>query len=332
MNLLPSPAAFAVAALVSLPFSPAVQAETLRVIVSWPSTLGQVSELLPEFQRGVTEATGGAITFHNSGPEVIPPFEQLEPLSQGVFDLHYGSPTYHQAQTGVGAVIDGLLKTDPEALRASGVMDFINDYYRQNFGVEVLALFSAPQNQFVLRAPLSENGRLDGLKIRTVAAFEGLTRALGGSPVAMAAAEAYAAIERGVIDGAAWPIHAAADYRLYEVADYITRPGFGHTSLVLMVNAARFDALPEEHRTILREQARALEQNGAAFMAALAESQTATMLENGVEIVEFPPEVASEIGRNYFEGTLALARNSQPAAVDALVEFARSAGMMLDQE
>lgn len=211
-------------------------------------------------------------------------------------------------------------------------MDFINAYYRANFGVEVLALFAAPQNQFVLRAPLSADGRLDGLKIRTNAAFEGMTRALGGSPVAMAAGDAYAAIERGVIDGAAWPIHAAADYRLYEVANYITRPGFGHTSLVLMVNAARFDALSEAHRTTLREQARILEQQGAAFMDTLAESQTATMLENGVEIVEFPPEISAEIGWNYFEGTLALARNSQPGAVDALVEFARAAGMMLDQQ
>lgn len=98
MNFLPVRGMLAVAALVTLPFAAAAET-TLRVIVSWPSTLGQVSELLPEFERRVTEATAGEVRFHNSGPEVIPPFEQLEPLSQGVFDLHYGSPTYHQAQS-----------------------------------------------------------------------------------------------------------------------------------------------------------------------------------------------------------------------------------------
>lgn len=302
-------------------------AETaLRVITGWAPNVAYVSGIFPEFKAAVTEATRGEVTFQESGPEVVPPFEQLQPLSSGVFDLMYSTPAYHQAQTGVGAAVDGLLNTDTQALRDSGVMDYLNDYYRQNYGTEILALVPAPANQIILAEPL-EGDTLEGLKIRSNAAFEGMVRQLGGAPVSMSPTDAYAALEKGVLDGIAFPIHAAADFRLYEVGNYMTRPGFGHSTVILMANTASLEALPDDQEQAIRDAALEMERKGTEFMVELGKSQEATMLENGVEVIEFSPELAAEMERMFQEGSLEVARRSNPEAVDSLMSFAEEKGM-----
>lgn len=308
---------------------PASAETTLRLITGWSPNVSYVSGILPGFEAAVTEATGGEVVFQQSGPEVVPPFEQLQPLSAGVFDLMYSTAAYHQAQTGVASIVDGLLVADPEAIRASGVFAHIATYYRDTFGVELLAMIPAPANQIILREPLAGDS-LEGLRIRTNAAFEGMVRQLGGEPVSMSPADAYAAMERGVLDGIAFPIHAAADFRLYEVGHYMTRPGFGRSGIVLMANAARFDSLPEETRTVIHDAALEMERAGTAFMTGLGQSQEQIMLDNGVEIVEFSPELAARIHEMFVEGTLAIARRSAPEAVDEVVGAAREAGVLDD--
>ena len=324
MTIIGYGAAFAAA--LALAGSAASAETTLRVVSGWPSTIAQVSGILPAFEEAVTRATDGDITFQDSGPETVPSFEQLQPLSAGVFDLMYSTPAYHQSQNGIFAALDSLVNTDPQALRDSGARDIIDKQMRDEFGVVLLAYFAAPANTIILRDPLRTDN-LDGLKIRTNPAHEGMVRALGGTPVAMSPADAYAAMEKGVLDGIAFPIHASADYRLYEVGKYMTMPGYGHSMLILMANAASFDALPEADRKAIVDAARQMEVQGAAYMAGLAVSQKARMEENGVKITEFSPETSAKMAKMFADGNLAVARKSNPAAVDAFMKMIDDHGM-----
>lgn len=313
----------AIAALV-LVAGPAGAQTSLRLISGWPPNTSMIRTGEAKYIANIEAASDGAITFVRNGPETVPPFEQLQPLSAGVFDLMYSTPAYHQADTGVGAVMDGLLSADPAKLREDGVIAWLDAYYRETFGITLLALVPAPSNQILLREPLGSDGTLAGRKIRSNAAFEGIVRGLGGAPVGLPAPEIYAALQKGVVDGAAIPEHAAADYKLYEVGNYITRPAFGHTTLILMANADAFDALPDDVRTVLQEEAIRMETYTAEAMADAAAEQTATMRANGVEIAQFPEAVAARLPDLFAEGTTAVARKSDPEAVDALLEFARS--------
>lgn len=210
----------AAAAALALGTAGAAHAEsTLRLISAWPETTSMVRVVERGFTEAVTEASGGAITFVRNGPETVPPFQQLQPLSASVFDVMFSTPAYHQADTGVGAVMDGLLSTDTAMLRETGIFEQLDMYYRERFGLTLLALMPAPPNQLLLREPLADDGMLDGRKIRSNGAFEGLVRGLGGAPVGLPPADIYSSLEKGVIDGTAVPQHAAADYRFYEVTD-----------------------------------------------------------------------------------------------------------------
>ena len=311
----------------ALSLSTAALAQTnVRAIAAWAPTLAQVRNVLYKFEENVTQASNGQIKFQNSGPETVPPFEQFQPLSAGVFDYLYAASAYHQAQSGVSLVVE--LFGDMSAVRKAGVLDHMNDYYRKKFGVEILAIIRSPENTFVLKEPVDSSPGLKGRKIRSNPLYDSAVRRLGAVPVAMSPADAYAAMQKGALDGIAFPKHATADFKLFEVGKYMTQPGFGQSIDLLMANSKKLAALPAEHQKIIREQALRIEQEGTAYMRGLGDQQTKVMLENGVKVTEFSPDVAKALEQSFAAGVIEVARKSDPAAVDALLELAKAKGVM----
>lgn len=322
------PCAVAAAALfAAASFTSSAQAENLRSIRAFPQNVQQVSELYFGFLKAVTEATDGEITFQDNGPETVPPFEQFEPLTQGVFDVMYTAPAYHQAQTGIGLGISAIPETaDPELLTSSGIRNWLNDYYRKNFGVFPLAVFEIGETTVVLRDPLTGDTRLAGRKIRSIPSYEGIVRALGGAPVSMSPADAYAALEKGALDGVVWPEIATAEFMLFEVTSYLARPTFGKSHNAVFMNAVKFDSLTTEQQDAIVQAGLDLERDAKPFFARLAEEATRIMLDNGVEFTEFSPEIAPELEKLYMEGQREIALRSRPDDVKELLELSGKDG------
>jgi len=311
----------------------AARAETqLKALAAWSTTLPLVPEVFYKFQEAATKASNGEITFQNTGPETVPPFEQLEPLSQGVFDVVFQSSAYHQAQTGMGVALQNLIDLDPAKLRQSGMLDWLNDYYRKNFGVVILSAYSTGPTTFVLTKPLDGDTTLAGRKIRTNASYEGVVRALGGAPVAMSPADAYAAMQKGTLDGAAWPSSSTADFKLYEVAKYMTAPNFSQGCNLILMNAAKFDALPKNIQDALLEAGKQTDVHGTAYGVSQVTSQDEIMKKNGVKITEFSPEIAAKIAKLDIEGAVEVAHRSHPEDVDAALALAKEKGVLLGQK
>ena len=96
----------------------------------------------------------------------------------------------------------------------------------------------------------------------------------------------------------------------------------------MLANSKKLAALPIEQQKIIREQALKMEQEGTAFMRAMADQQTKTMQDNGVKMTQFSPEVAAAIDQSFAAGVIEVAHKSDPAAVDAMLELARSKGVL----
>lgn len=302
------------------------QAETtLRLISGFPPNITQVMDFESVFIEEVHEQSGGEIRILRSGPEVVPPFEQLQPTSAGVFDLLFTTASYSQSSSGVLAVIDSLT-TDIDRLRSEGAIDWINQYYSERFNLMLLGTAPFSANHFVLREPLSQDNPgtpLAGRKIRANAAYEGIVRKLGAAPVNMALAELFAAMEKGVVDGMAFPIAASAQLKVYDLAKYMARPAWGHSNNVLLVNTNKFNSLTEEQRKILTEAALKVERSAKERFIVVAREDEAAMLANGVSITEFAPEVASQLNDLVQQGNHETARRSDPENVDKFWEFAK---------
>jgi TRAP-type transport system periplasmic protein len=300
---------------------------TLRLLSGWTPNNPNVPYIETAFIKNVEAASKGQIKIERRGPEVAPAFEQLQPVSAGVFDILFTTPGYHQAQTGVGNSFDAF-KGDIEQRRSSGLVPKADEYYRRQYGLTLFALHAAPGNHFVMKEGLSADGTLKGLKVRANPIFEGVVRALGGTPVNMPPSDAYSAMQKGVLDGITFPAFASVDYKLYEVGKVMTRPIFGLSNVAFFFNVRKFDALPAEHRKILSEEARKIEVIGQAALEKVAETDETKMKENGVRIVNFGGDLAPKLNALYNEGIRVSASKSSPKEVADLWELAKTKGML----
>jgi TRAP-type C4-dicarboxylate transport system substrate-binding protein len=320
--------AIVLAAIFSLA-APASAQTTLRLLSGWTPNNPNVPNIETVYIKNVEQASNGQLKIVRSGPEVASPFEQLQPVSAGVFDILFTTPAYHQAQTGVAQMFDAI-KGDIDARHSSGLVQWADDYYRKKFGVSILAVHSAPGNHFVLREPLKEtkDKALDGLKIRTTPTFDGVVRLLGGTPVNMPPSDAYAAMQKGVLDGIAFPAFASADYKLYEVGKYMTRPVFGLTNVLMMINVAKLNALPPDLRKIVLDEGRKIEVIGKAALDKIEVQDNEIMLKNGVKPVNFDAATTPKLNELYNEGVLRTASRSTPDDAKAMYDLAKSKNML----
>jgi TRAP-type C4-dicarboxylate transport system substrate-binding protein len=300
---------------------------TLRLLSAWTPNNANIPNIETPFIKNVEAASKGQIKIVRSGPEVASPFEQLQPVSAGVFDILFTTPGYHQAQSGVANMFDAF-KPDMEAQRAAGLTKYADDYYRKRFGLSILAIVPSGGTHFVLRDGLASDGTLKGLKIRANATVEGVVRALGGTPVNMSPADAYSAMQKGVLEGITFPAFASSDYKLYEVGKSMTRPLFGLSNVMFFINVRKLNALPPDMRKIILDEARKIEPVGKAAMDKVVADDEVRMKQHGVKIIQFGAALAPKLDALYNEGILKTAGKSTPKEVKELWDMASAKGML----
>jgi TRAP-type mannitol/chloroaromatic compound transport system substrate-binding protein len=191
-----------------------------------------------------------------SGPETVPPFEQLQPVATGVFQMLFTHAIYHYGTTGLAVGLDAV-RGDLEARRKSGMVEAIDKHY-QKLGLKLVAVpISATKGyHMVLRAPVGASGDLQGRKIRGTPSYHTVIGMLGASPVVLPGGEVYSALEKGVVDGAAWPASGVLGMRWYEVAKYMLRPSFGLAHYLFLMNLNAWNRLTDAERNILLAEGR----------------------------------------------------------------------------
>ncbi|MFN0263192.1 TRAP transporter substrate-binding protein DctP [Tepidamorphus sp. 3E244] len=278
----------------ALAFAIPAKAETMTMLTSWDESYNAVPVFAQEFAKRLTEESNGEITVELRGPETVPPFEQLQPVSAGLFNMLFTHGAYHLGETAMAFGMDAVTD-DPAARRDSGIFDVIDAHYQKR-NLKLIGVFSAASGYHILlKQPIGEDGGLEGRKIRASGTYHDLVNELGGSVVTLPASEIYSSLERGVVDGAAWPVFGAMDYKWFEVADHMTRPTFGVTNLSLFMNLDTWNGLSEEQQTMVTDIAKELEVEGRKHFEGLWAKEDKAMQDAGLAITEFGPEVGDRI-------------------------------------
>lgn len=301
MNRLKNIASTSVA-VIALATAASAQAQDLQLLSSWDRTYDPVTVFADGFMDEVEARTDGTVTINLKGPETVHPFQQLSPVSSGVFDLLFTHGAYHLGEGGLVFGMDTVID-DPELRRESGVFEVIDEYYQTRHNQKLLGVFSAASGYHImLREPLEPGERLEGKRIRASGTYHNLVENLGGDTVTLPASEIYSALERGVVDGAAWPVFGALSYGWYEVADYMTRPMFGTNNHTLLMNLDSWQKLDEETQNILVEVARELEVKGRRQFEDIWAKEEAELIERGMEPTHFDDDVAEQLNQLFAEG------------------------------
>lgn len=278
--------------------------ETLRLLTGFPISNTINANLTDVFVDAVREASNGELEVSVLGPESVGTFEQFEPVSLGVFDILVTHPGYHAGITPLGISLDAILPK-PELRRSSGVFDSFADHYR-DLSMELIAMPAVGHTGFqvILRDGFAESSEapLDGMRVRGIQTYFPLLSDLGASPVVMPAQEIYTALDRGVVDGAVWGTVGLTDLRWNEVASKLVRPTFGQASLMIFVGAPTWARLSDEQRAALQSAGASVELVTPDRFQALYEAETAALTESGMEIIEMPEAIASNLEVNFANG------------------------------
>jgi TRAP-type C4-dicarboxylate transport system substrate-binding protein len=308
--------------------APAGQAQTLRLLSSWGENdrPSYVNALI--FQKHVKEVSDGKLTIRISGPESVPPFEQLQPVSAGVFDILYTHGAYHVGSRGLALAADSI-DIDLDKRREAGIWRFIDDYYQKTHGLKLVGLTTQGTNGYhcYLRRPLSPEADWKGRKIRGVVSYHGVIRALGGEPVVLPMGEVYVGLERGVMDGSCGPAAGMQALRHYEVAKYRVEPTFGGVNVIFAVNGNRWRGLSEQQQSWLLEAGRRTEVESTRVGDEIVAEERAKLAEHGVQVERLPEDKGKMIRDVWRASQWELADKCCGDAAKQLRELARKAGM-----
>ena len=302
-------------------------AAELRMLSSWPENHVFTREVGTAYIEMVQAASDGAITIDLSGPDAVPSFEQFEPTASGLFDVLVTHPVYHYGVTGVGTAIDAT-EGDPGKRREAGLFDFIDRYYN-TLGLKLLSapMLGSIGFQYVLREPITDAPAFAGRKIRGTPSYHPMIRALEGTPTNIPPAEVYSALEKSVVDGAAWGMVGVKDLKFNEVAGYLAAPGFGTVGLMVFMNLDAWNGLSAAEQELLAEQGRLLEDASKASFDLIAAEERLWLLSNGMKLTLFKPDDARRLSDLMNEGVWEIAMNKSPEIVAEMRKLAREAGL-----
>jgi TRAP-type C4-dicarboxylate transport system substrate-binding protein len=180
--------------------------------------------------------------------------------------------------------------SDIKALR-----QITNDIY-QKFP-EVLKEYSAtkhlisttpPSYQLLTRKPVRTIDDLKGMKLRTVSIYTPVFRALGAEPVNMSMTEAYATLEKGVLDGALASVADLKGLKLANIVKYATlvnlsNAPFGHK----FMNLNSWNNLPSDVRKIFNDNLKYWESESDQVIAKVTQDGIDYGKTQGVEFITF---------------------------------------------
>ncbi|MEW6265327.1 MAG: TRAP transporter substrate-binding protein DctP [Thermodesulfobacteriota bacterium] len=235
------------------------------------------------YERVNKKAKGKMKINYVGGPEAIPPFELIEAVRSGVVDLVEIASSYYVPQA---PAVDSLKlsRVSPQQEREKGALDLlrkinaekVNCYYlgRVNSGVGF---------QFYTKAPLKTMADFKNLKLRVSPLYKPFLEALGGTPVMMAHAETYTALERGLVQGFAAGEIGVYEQGWHEHVKNIVEPKFYTNEQVILINLNSWNKLPKEMQQLLNEVMIEVEKESMQAMESLAKNERILLENAGVK-------------------------------------------------
>ena len=275
-----------------------------RMVMPWPKGSPGLGANGEKFAERVTKMSGGRLKITVYGPgELVPAFECLDAVEQGVAELAHGTPYYWAGKDAAvnffSTIPFGLMGWELSGwLRFGGGQELWDELYAQfnvkpfpagNTGLQAGGWFNKEINTV---------DDIKGIKMRYAGIGGEAMRRLGANVTVLPAAEILPAMQSGAIDAAEW-VGPWNDYAfgLTQVGKYYYTPAFAEpgTGIEVFVNKDKFAELPEDLQEIFAIAAQAnVEQTLADFTFNNIQSYQA-VLAKGAEIRHFSDDVIAAL-------------------------------------
>ncbi len=289
----------ALAALV--PSLAAAQETTLRVVSAFPENQYYVKRTIEWIEKVNREGKDVLQLNFIGGPKAIPTFEVGKSVQTGVVDIGFSTGAFYTNVMPEADILK-LSETSAAEQRKNGGYELINKIWAEKGNMRYLAKVVEFTPFHLYLNKKIDKPDLTGLKIRITPVYREFFQSMNASVMTTAPGEVYTALERGVIDGYGWPIHALFDLNWQEKTKYRVDPGFYNAEVGLIMNLDKYKSLPAKAREYLERQALAYERQND-FWKSYNQNEAKRQAEAGIQTITFDAatsqayvEKANEVG------------------------------------
>ena len=261
------------------------------------------------FVPNVTERTNGQVNVEiSSFPELgLAGFDTMSLLAEGTLSLSeiYGGYVGGEFPTLAVQYLWGLWPNhETHYLVLTNLFDDIDNVIKEETGAQVLFRnWIAGDDQFFFSDHRLENPEdFQGLKTRSHSTeLSDWINYMGAEAQAMAFADVYTALERGILDAGVTGANPGLSQRWYEVTDYMNGRLYSFNSTTNVVNKDVWAGIPADLQQILLEEGAKMELEALRLTAIHNVTGITRNVEEGLELVEFGPEaqaLSAEAARN----------------------------------
>src|SRR6201988_3529108 len=285
------------AAALAIGFTGAAHAQelTLRVVSAFPENQFYVKRTIEWIEKVNKEGKGTLQLNFIGGPKAIPTFEVGKAVQSGVVDIVFTTGAFYTNVMPEADILK-LSETSAAEQRKNGGYDLINKIWAEKANMRYLAKVVEFTPFHLYLNKKIDQPALTGLKIRITPVYRDFFQAMGASVMTTAPGEVYTALERGVIDGYGWPIHALFDLNWQEKTKYRVDPGFYNAEVALIMNLDKYKGLPAKAREYLDRQALGYERQNY-FWKGYNQEEAKRQAQAGIQTITF----ASATSKAYVE-------------------------------
>ncbi|MDO5706942.1 MAG: TRAP transporter substrate-binding protein, partial [Paracoccus sp. (in: a-proteobacteria)] len=246
---------------------------TLRVHHFLSSESPMHTEVLMPWEKAIEEQSGGRIDV-----QIYPsmqlggrPPQLFDQARDGIVDISWTLLGYTPGRFPIAEVFELPFMSGTAAQTTAALQEFQAKYLEDELSsVKPLLLHAPAGYKFHMRSdPITSIDDLRGKKIRAPSrAMTDALNALGGTAVGMPVPEVAQSLTTGVIDGAQIPWEVVGSLRIEEIAKAHSEigsenGGMSTAVMALVMNRAKYDALPDDLKKIIDD-------NTGAALATLA--------------------------------------------------------------
>ena len=231
------------------------------------------------------------------GPETIAMFEQPNAVRDGVVDMVHTPGSFYGASV---PEIDAMVasRVTPMEARENGGAALMDAAHQERFNVRHLGWIDGGIKFHIYNSQpfkLDDKGVIDltGVKLRDNPIYQAFFEALNATTASMAATEVYAALEKGVVDAAAWTSIGLMDLKWDKFLKHRIDPEFYNTDIGVIFNKESWEALSAESQKIIQETVVEWETKSWEARQEDKKADAAELEKRGMEFVSMSPEASA---------------------------------------
>lgn len=289
-------AAVPVAALMAVWALPANAATTLKVSTCLQRQHDQIDAYFDTFHKPLNAKKTDLTLRYIGGPEVTPRQKQAPAMKRGIIDVIV-CPTPYYGGLLSEARLMGVHNKSLKEIRANGGWDMLQEAWRKGLNSRILGWGGFKASTFYVytqfKPKLSEKTGLDltGVKMRSTGLYNPFLKAMNATPINISPGDVYSALERGVVNGLAWPRGSLTRYGWQRFLKYRVQPNFYGATLMVTINLKKYNSLTKAQQKLLDDQGRIYEADSDAILDKKAAIDDAKLRKAGIQEIELKGKV-----------------------------------------